>query len=53
MLDDMKTMKENYTSMWKIAEGAKMKMGVLKNAMSEAEKSMESSIGEMPSMEGC
>jgi len=53
MLDDMKTMKENYTSMYKIAEGAKMKMGVLKNAMSEAEKSMESSIGEMPSMEGC
>lgn len=51
MLDDMKNMKENYTSMMKIAEGAKMKMGVLKNAMSEAEKSMESSIGEMPSID--
>jgi len=51
MLDDLKTMKENYTSMMKIAEGAKMKMGVLKNAMHEAEKSMESSIGEMPSID--
>ena len=51
MLDDLKEMKENYTSMMKIAESAKMKMGVLKNAMTEAEKSMESSIKEMPSME--
>lgn len=51
LLDDLKDMKENYVSMMKIAEGAKMKMGVLKNAMSEAERSMESSIKEMPAMD--
>merc|ERR1712066_9193 len=51
LLDDLKEMKENYTSMMKIAESAKMKMGVLKNAMTEAEKSMESSIKEMPAMD--
>merc|ERR1711990_1327253 len=51
LMDEMKEMKENYASMMKIAENAKLKMGVLKSAMSEAEKSMESSIKEMPSVE--